>query len=204
MELDPSQLDRQGNYKLLIGSVVPRPIAFITTKGTDGSVNAAPFSFYNVVASEPPMIMVAVLRRNGTMKDTARNISNTREFVVNAVDRDLIETANACSADFPPDVSEVRALGIETVPSRKIGVPGVAASKVRMECRLVTMLPLGQGPNADLVIGEIVHFFVEDSLYRDGKIDLDLFRPVARLAGTDYCELGAAFSLPRPATPSER
>lgn len=198
MERDLRQLDRKNAYKLLIGVVVPRPIAFVTSQSPSGVVNAAPFSFYTAVAADPPMLVVSVNRRNGVMKDTARNIVATGEFVVNAVDRDLVEAANACSADFPPDVSEVEIVGLTTVPSRSVRVPGLAEAKIRMECRLVQHIPLGRGPATDVIVGEVVHIFIRDDLYCDGKIDLEAYRPVARLAGTAYCEVGPTFSLPRP------
>ncbi|ATY84909.1 hypothetical protein CVV65_08230 [Kyrpidia spormannii] len=201
MELDPARFDRQHNYKLLIGAVLPRPIAFVTTRGRDGLVNAAPFSFFNVAASDPPMITLSIMRRGGVMKDSARNISETGEFVVNAVHRDLVAVANACSADYPPNVSEVEVVGIDLVPSRKINVPGIAKARIRMECRLETMIPLGRGPNADLIVGEVIHLFVDDALYRDGKIDLHRFDPVGRLAGADYCRVESIFSLVRPTPP---
>lgn len=201
MEIDLRQVDVKSTYALLIGAVAPRPIALITSVNPDGGVNAAPFSFYNVVCTDPPMVAVSVMRRRGVRKDTAENIAATGEFVVNAVDRDLAEDANACSADYPPGISEVEHLHLPVTPSRFVRPPGLLRAKIRLECRLVHMLPLGNGPNADLIIGEVLSLFVRDDLYRDGKIDLYKYRPVGRLAGDDYCETLQVFSLPRPGKP---
>ncbi|MBU8907445.1 flavin reductase family protein [Desertibacillus haloalkaliphilus] len=202
MIIDPKQLSRKDNYKLLIGSVLPRPIAFVTSQSTTGVLNAAPFSFYNVVTADPPLISVSVGRKpNGVQKDTSLNICNQQEFVVHVVDEGNVEQVNASSADFPHDVSEVEEIGLTKIPSHKVGVPSIKEAKIKLECRLHKVIPLGgseEAPHADLIIGEVVCFDIDDSVYEDGKISTDALAPLSRLAGTDYGKLGERFSKPRP------
>lgn len=199
MEINPSQNKRAENYKLLIGGVLPRPIAFITSQGKNGVLNAAPFSFFNVVATDPPMLAVAVMRKPGGIhKDTARNILELQEFVINVVDEHNVEKVNHTACDYPPEISEVTEAGLTTSPSKVVGVPRIVEARVHFECRLHQHLELGNGPNSDLIIGEIVHIHVDDSLYQEGgKIDTQKLAPIGRLAGTDYVTLGKIISMPR-------
>ncbi|MBA4495734.1 flavin reductase family protein [Paenactinomyces guangxiensis] len=201
MRIDPKQQTKQENYKLLIGSVLPRPIAFITSVNGYGLVNAAPFSFFNVAGTAPPLISVAVNRKpGGRMKDTARNIAEQKEFVVHVVDGENVNLVNDTSVEFPSDVSEAEAVGFHLLPSEVVKVPRIAETKIQMECRLHQMMPLGGedgNPNTDLIIGEVVLFHIDDSLIFDGKIDTFRLDPVSRLAGTTYGKLGETFSLPR-------
>lgn len=199
MEINPKTNDHTANYKLLIGGVLPRPIAFITSVGNQGVVNAAPFSFFNVVSTNPPMIAVAVMRKpGGVQKDTARNILQTKEFVINVVDENNFEKVNETSCDYPPEISEVDKAGLSTSQSRVVNVPRIAEARVHFECRLHQHLELGHGPNSDLIIGEIVHIHVEDSLYQDGKIHTEKLAPIGRLAGLDYVKLGEIIKRTRP------
>lgn len=201
MQIDPKQQTKLENYKLLIGSVLPRPIAFVTSVNEQGIVNAAPFSFFNVVGTEPPLICVSCMRKpGGKMKDTARNIAGQKEFVVHIVDGKNVERVNDTSVEFPPDVSEAEMVGFKLLPSAIVKVPRIAGTKVQMECRLHQMIQLGGkegSPNADLIIGEVVQFHIDDDLYDDGKIDTLALDPVSRLAGTSYGKIGEIFSLPR-------
>ncbi|SEN35917.1 flavin reductase family protein [Lihuaxuella thermophila] len=201
MQIDPKRQTKQENYKLLIGSVLPRPIAFVTSVNEQGLVNAAPFSFFNVVATEPPLICFSCIRKpGGKMKDTARNIAGQKEFVVHIVDGKNVERVNDTSVEFPSEVSEAEMIGFELLPGAIVRVPRIAGTRVQMECRLHQMLALGgqEGvPNADLIIGEVVQFHVDDELYQDGKIDTLALDPVSRLAGTNYGKIGKIFSLPR-------
>ncbi|SFJ32972.1 flavin reductase family protein [Thermoflavimicrobium dichotomicum] len=200
MQIDPRKQPRQANYKLLIGSVLPRPIAFVSSLNEAGKVNAAPFSFFTVVSTEPPLISVTCMRKpDGQMKDTARNISQQKEFVVHVVDSENVKLVNDTATDFPPEISEVDEVGFELLPSVEIKTPRIAQSKVQMECVLHQMIPMGgnQFPNADLIIGEVVQFHIADELYHDGKIDTLKLDPVGRLAGTMYGTVGETFSMPR-------
>lgn len=199
MELQVSELARQEKYKLLIGCIVPRPIAWVTSLGENGIVNAAPFSYFNVASIEPMMVSVAVMRKPGSVpKDTARNIATNGQFVVNMVDVHNVDAVNQTSADYPADVSEVEALGLATLPSTMIEVPRLTASRIHFECKLHQIVELGSPVTSDLIIGEVVHVHVADELYEAGRIDAAAFSPVSRLAGHTYATLGEMFDRPRP------
>ncbi|GGG73195.1 flavin reductase family protein [Paenibacillus radicis (ex Gao et al. 2016)] len=201
--IDPSGLSSRDNYKLLIGSIIPRPIAFVTTLSEEGVLNAAPFSFFNIVSSNPPLISVSVQRKNGDRKDTARNAIGKGQFVVHIADESFLEPLNATAASLPPDESEVEAAGLTPVVSVRIAVPGVAEARIRMECTLEQALELGGdaegGPACDLLIGRVVAYHIADSLYdENGHIDPRKLQPVSRLAGHDYAGLGDIFTVERP------
>ena len=199
--IDPGSQSAQENYKLLIGSIIPRPIAFVTTLSEEGVLNAAPFSFFNIVTANPPMVSVSVQRKDGEPKDTARHAGKRGEFVVHIADERYIEAVNETAASVPADVSEVELAGLTSLPSEAVTVPGVAEARVRMECVLEQSIPLGGQdgtPSCDLLIGRVVRFHVDDALYENGRIDPDALRPVSRLAGNDYAKLGERFTLVRP------
>ena len=195
LSFDPYQQTDRENYKLLIGSIIPRPIAFVTSKSPEGIVNAAPFSYFNIVTSNPPMLSVSVQRKSGQKKDTARNILSGKEFVVHIVDEDNVFEINETSASLPPDHSEIDVTKLTLVDSEEIGVPAVVQSKIRFECVLHQAVDL---PGADLLIGRIVRIHVDEAIYKEGRINADLLKPVSRLAGTNYAKLGDVFSLKRP------
>lgn len=202
MQIDPKQQSKKDNYKLLIGTVVPRPIAFVTSLTSGGVVNAAPYSFFNAVATDPLMVSISCARKaNGEMKDTARNIMENKEFVVHVVDSTNVEMVNDTAVEFPSDISEVEESGFQLVPSVVVQVPRIKESKVHMECILHQMLNFGgtdEVPNVDFIIGEVVQFHIQDELYEFGRINSELLDPVGRLAGTTYCKIGEAFSISRP------
>ncbi|MDQ0192366.1 flavin reductase family protein [Paenibacillus wynnii] len=184
------------NYKLLIGSIVPRPIAFVTSIDEEGIVNAAPFSFFNIVNNDPPMIMFSCNRLpNGEMKGTSRNILGNKEFVVHIADEDNIEAINYTSINAPHGISEISLAGLTTVPAQEIRVPRVQECKIAMECRLVQHVDLGK---SDMIIGEVLVFYIEDELYENGRINIDKLKPVSRLAGATYGTIGRTFDMARP------
>lgn len=188
-------------YKLLTGVVVPRPIAWISTRGTDGVVNVAPFSSYNYVADTPPMLAVNIgLHEDGCLKDTARNIRETGEFVVNVTTRAALDVMNASSARYAPDASEADNLCIQLLPGQVVGAPRVASSPVQMECRLSQIVPLGAGVNT-LYIGEIVMFHLAKNVYDGRHVDSLAIDPLARLGGPFYAALGEVFKRKRPTDP---
>ena len=195
-----SGLDIQRAYKLIIGCVVPRPIAWITTLSAAGRVNAAPFSSYNYVSHSPPMVAVNVGLRAGKLKDTARNILETREFVVNVATESARQAMHDCSADFPPEASEPEALGIALLPSRFVKPPRIAVSPVHMECRLDQAVRLGTGNNT-LYIGEVIAFHLSPTVFDGEKVDSAALRPLARLGGPFYTTLGQIIHAPIVATP---
>lgn len=201
ISIDPDRQSEKDNYKLLIGSIIPRPIAFVTTLSQKGVLNAAPFSYFNIVTATPPMVSVSVQRRNGLPKDTARNAQDTGSFVVHISDESRIEAINQTAASLGPEESEVLLAGLTPVPSTKVTVPGVAEAKIRMECVLERSIPLGgsdASPACDLIIGRVVCFHLAENVYRNGYIDPEELQPVSRLAGSSYSKLGEQFSIKRP------
>lgn len=176
-------------YKLMTGLIVPRPIAWVTTRSVGGVVNLAPFSAFTFLSTKPPIIGVSITRRSGVLKDTARNIEATGEFVVNIADDTFLDPLHASSAEYPPDVSEPSALGLALAPSMSVGPPRLADVPAAMECRLERIVEFGE-LGTRLVAGEIVRFHVRDGLLVDGKIATDQLRPLGRVAGPRYAKLG--------------
>ncbi|WP_027087046.1 flavin reductase family protein [Cohnella panacarvi] len=199
--IDPAQLSERDNYKLLIGSIVPRPIAFVTTLSSGGVVNAAPYSYFNIVSSSPPMLSVSAQRKNGEPKDTARNAMATGQFVVHISDETYIAQINETAASLPPDESEVVLAGLTPVASSKVAVPGIKEARIRMECVLEQAIPLGDKdgvPACDLLIGRVVQYHFDSVVYNNGYIDAEALKPVSRLAGNTYAKLGELFEVERP------
>ncbi|UFJ41634.1 flavin reductase family protein [Brevibacillus humidisoli] len=199
MEIDIGQIGRQEKYKLLIGSVVPRPIAWVSSISRDEVVNVAPFSYFNVACIDPMMVSVAVARKPGSVpKDTSRNIQETGQFVINMVDVHNVEAVNQSSADYPPEISEAEAIGLTLIPSKAVKVPRIGESRIHFECKLHQVVTLGEPAASDLIIGEVVYVHIDDELYFDGKIDVDKYAPVSRMAGHSYAKIGEMFDRPRP------
>lgn len=195
--VDGERLDTDTAYRLLVGCVAPRPVAWITTVDEDGRVNAAPFSSYNYVATSPPMLAVNIAKRPGSghTKDTAHNIARSREFVVNVATEHNMELMHRSAQEFAPDVSETDTLGIALLPSRHVRPPRIAISPVQMECRLDQAIVLGRGINT-LYIGEIVAFHLSPDVYDGHRVDTVRMRPIARLGGPLYAGLGEIFHRP--------
>ena len=187
------------NYKLLSGSIIPRPIAFVTTQNLKGDINAAPFSF-NVVNHTPPMIAIAVQRTNGNRKDTSINIEQSGEFVVHITDEAIVNDVNETAAPLEYGVNELKRTSLSMIDSDLIKVPAIKEAKVRFECKLHQIVQLGNKDNrSDLIIGEIVMYHIDEEVYfEDSKIDANQLNPVARLAGNDYSLLGQTFTVNRP------
>jgi flavin reductase (DIM6/NTAB) family NADH-FMN oxidoreductase RutF len=196
---DFAKLSPYDRYKLLIGIVVPRPIALITSIDDAGRVNAAPFSFFNVFSEAPAQIVLGLQRKpDGTLKDTARNLRPTQHFVVNMVDEALAATMNLCAIDFPTDVSEVAALGIEVSCGVHGSVPHLSSTPIALECR--ASVSLAFSPTRELLIGEVLGVVARNDLI-DSKtmhVDTEKYRPIGRLAGNMYCRQGETFELTRP------
>ena len=201
MIIDPSETSAKDNYKLLIGAVLPRPIAFVSTLSKSGIPNLAPFSFFTVITAKPPTLCFApaLKGKEAEKKDTLANIEETGEFVVNVVSEDIAVQMNETATDFPSDYDEFEHAGLTPEPSVKIKVPRVKESPVNMECKLHQILYIGDGSpgSGALVIGEIVQYHIADELYTDGKIDTGLLKPLGRLAGMEYATLGKRFVIER-------
>lgn len=167
MNFDVSRTAPHDVYNLLIGLVAPRPIALVTSRGSDGVLNAAPYSAYNYLSVDPPIVGIGVAPRPGkpgggfAPKDTARNVRETGEFVVNVVSEELAGQMNVCATDFPPDVSEVDVAGLTTTPSSVVGVPRLAEARAALECREFTTLAVGR---SSIILGRVVAVYVEDAL----------------------------------------
>ncbi|HDG7311370.1 TPA: flavin reductase family protein [Staphylococcus aureus] len=197
---DAQSLTARENYKLLIGSIIPRPIAFVTTLNQDASVNAAPFSFFNIVNNHPPMIAIAVQRAGGKRKDTALNIERTGDFVVHITDEDNVQDINETAAPLAYGDSELSRTELSLLTSTTIKTPGIKDAKMRFECKLSQMILLGDVlDGADLIIGEIVTYHIDDSIYEGNfKINPHALQAVSCLAGNDYAKLGGIFTIDRP------
>lgn len=203
--LDPQELDNKLVYKLMTGTIVPRPIAWVTSLTSEhGIVNAAPFSYFNMISSEPPLVAFSVARRpDGEMKDTARNVTDLGELVVHICDESLVEEMNRTAALLPSGESEIDLTRLTLVDSDAVSVPGIAEAKVRLECRLESHMPIRSDDGRvthDLLIARIVRFRLDESIYdaARGYVLTDQLRPVARLAGNEYAELGRLFKIERP------
>ncbi|MCJ0912966.1 flavin reductase family protein [Mammaliicoccus sciuri] len=199
-EIRPEVLSQKENYKLLIGSIIPRPIALVTTESDDYVLNIAPFSFFNVVSSDPPILSIAVQRVNGEMKDTARNIIQNKEAVVHIVDTDNVRDANQTAAMLSHEESELERTNFETVDSVEVSVKGLKQSKVRFEAVLYDDIVIekdGQ-PISDLLLLEVKYYHFDERIYDDGYINKEELKAVSRLAGNDYAEIGHTFTIERP------
>ena len=208
MELDPSTLSSNAGYKLLIGCVVPRPIAWVSTQDAKGVRNLAPFSFYMGAAGKPPTIVFSSGLRgmdgghktgSGVYKDTLNNILAMGEFVVNTVNESVGEQMNITSSDVAPGVDEFELAGVTPAASVRIRPPRVLEAPISMECHLVQTVPVGEDGHM-LVIGRVVYFHIRDDLYDPavGRIDQERLRPIARMAGHKYTRARDIFEMIRP------
>lgn len=187
------------NYKLLSGSIIPRPIAFVTTQNLKG-ISTQPRLVFNVVNHTPPMIAIAVQRTKGNRKDTSINIEQSGEFVVHITDEAIVNDVNETAAPLEYGVNELKRTSLSMIDSDLIKVPAIKEAKVRFECKLHQIVQLGNKDNgSDLIIGEIVVYHIDEEVYfEDSKIDANQLNPVARLAGNDYSLLGQTFTVNRP------
>jgi flavin reductase (DIM6/NTAB) family NADH-FMN oxidoreductase RutF len=200
VDIDPATLPPNWMYKLLISSVVPRPIAWVSSVDGAGVRNLAPFSYFMAITDDPPTIAFASSYRGAGAdgkKDTLRNVEATREFVVNVVDDALAAQMNLTSGDYPPEVDEFEVAGLAAAASTRVTPPRVAEAPIALECRLDRIVPVGR---ANLVLGRIVHLHVRDGLYdpATGRLDMHRLKPVGRLAGNLYTHVHDIFEMKRP------
>ena len=198
MNFDLHDLAPRDRYKLLSGVVVPRPIAWATTLNEDGRVNAAPFSFFNLMGYDPPIVALAPSNRpDGTPKDTAQNIRARHAFVVNVVDEKMAEHMNLTATAFPPGVDELDQAGLTTAPSMQIDVPRIAEAPASLECREVTTLEIGR---TRIVLGEVLHLHVRDDLVDPARlyVHAERLHAVGRMHGGGwYTRTNELFQLHR-------
>jgi flavin reductase (DIM6/NTAB) family NADH-FMN oxidoreductase RutF len=200
MLFDMQTLPAQDCYKVLTATVTPRPIAWVTTLSDDGVVNAAPFSFFNVMGHEPPTVALGLLPRAGRLKDTAANILASGEFVVNLVSEANAEAMNVTCIDAPPEVDELKLAGLTAEASRFVAPPRILESPVSFECRALTSLVTG--PRQTIVIGRVLCAHIAESFVQDAgrcHVDTKALRLVARMHGSGvYARTTDLFQLDRP------
>lgn len=200
MELDPASLEVRARYQLLIATILPRPIAWVSTVSPDGVPNLAPFSFFTGIAANPMSVCFAPVNdRTGKLKDTLVNAMKTKQFVVNMANEGNAEKMNQTSAAYPYGVSEFEKAGLTALPSTIVKPPRVKESPVAMECEVIQIVHLAEGPLAgNLVIGKVVRFHCDDAIYNGGKIRHQDLKAIGRMEGAWYAKTNDAFELPRP------
>lgn len=199
--LDESPLSAGIIYRLLSGSICPRPIAWVATQDLDGHANLAPFSFFNVASVNPPVLAFSpLLDGNATSKDTVRNLEELPECVVHIGSEALIEALNTTSASLPRNEDEFELAGLEKAPMTGITVPRIAASPVAFGCKLYELIRFGDQPLAGtLVLAQVVSIHIDESLWDGRHVNIDLLKPIGRLAGNDYVRVTDRFAIERPA-----
>lgn len=197
LDIDPSKLEEREQYKLMTGSIVPRPIALVTTSGPKG-YNAAPFSLFNMVGSDPCMLMFCVGNQgDGSEKGTLQNIRHLPEFVVHICNADIADRMNICSTDFEHGVSEIDKAGFTTLPSQRVKPPRIAEAPVQMECKLIRIVEFGTRHHA--VFGEVVMFHYHDGIVNERyHVDIAKLDPIGRLSGSLYTKVREPFRMERP------
>ncbi|MGA3132320.1 MAG: flavin reductase family protein [Terracidiphilus sp.] len=198
---DPAQIASNDIYKLMIGVIVPRPIAFVSTVDAAGIRNLAPFSYFTGCSTNPPVVCFCAAVRSGPRphKDTLENIRATGEFVVNIVSEEFAQQMNLCSADLPPEVDEFEFSGLTPLESDVVKPPRVAESRVQMECRLRQILVVSEEPGGgSLVLGDVLRFHIEESILDGYKIDPDRLNAIGRMGGPTYARTRDRFEMQRP------
>ena len=200
MNLDLNTADKKERYKLLMSSILPRPIALVTTQDDQGRINAAPFSFFNIMASTPAIVVLGIDSKSpGVPKDTVRNMQLTKEFVINMVSEDIVEKMSLCSTPLPAGEDELKFSGLTAAPSIQVKPPRIAESPINMECRIVEILDIGHDRN--IVIGNIVHYHIDDQFYdaQNGYVLVEKLGLVARMHGKSfYLRSHDIFEIDRP------
>jgi flavin reductase (DIM6/NTAB) family NADH-FMN oxidoreductase RutF len=203
MDIDPASMPARERYGLLIGSILPRPIAWVATINEKGQTNLAPFSFFTGITAEPMSVCFAPVNdRHGKEKDTLVNIRATKQFVVNLASEDTAKQMNETSAAYPYGVSEFEKVGLTPVKSLKVKPPRVKESKIAMECELIQIVHLSEGPlGGNLVIGKVVMFHADDAVWNGGSLRHEDLKAIGRMNGAWYTRTQDAFELKRPENP---
>ncbi|MBO0462171.1 flavin reductase family protein [Enterococcus sp. DIV1298c] len=198
----PSELTERENYKLLIGSVIPRPVAVVATRSIQGVTNIAPFSYFNIVSSNPPILSLAIQRKNGEWKDTARHLMQTKEAVIHILDENILVDANQTAASLSSEESELTLTSFTISESDTIDVPRINEASIAFETTLYQHVPImkDQEITADLFLLQIAAYQLSETVYDEqtGYIDPTNLQPISRLAGNDYGKLGEIVSMLRP------
>ena len=200
MEFNPDTLETKEIYKLLTGSIIPRPIAWVSTINEIGINNLAPFSYFNMVGDDPPHVMFSTRRDNNSNKDTLNNILSIKQFVVNMVTEALAEQMNSSAQAVAPEVDEFEMVGVTPIPSSVVKPMRVKESPIQFECEMVHhyFLEDHKQGGACVIIGRVVRMHFDESvLLEDYKINMKTYKPIARLAGSNYSKIGEVFSIKR-------
>lgn len=200
MDFNPDTLEASAVYKLLTGSIIPRPIGWISTIDENGINNLAPFSYFNMIGDDPPHVMFSTRRDNNSNKDTLNNVLNNKQFVVNMVTEDLVEQMNATAQIVPAEVDEFELVSVTPIASTKIKPNRVKESPITFECEMVHhyFLENHKQGGACIVIGKVVMIHIDESVLLDNhKINMETYKPVSRLAGSNYSKIGEVFSIKR-------
>ena len=201
LAFDPANHSAGDIYKLMIGSIVPRPIALVSSVDEANVRNLAPFSYFTACSANPPVVVFCPMLRPlpPTAKDTLRNVMATREFVVNIVSEEFVERMNATAATVGPEVDEFELSGLTPIASELVKPARVAESHVQMECRLLQVVHVSDQPlGGSVVLGEVLRFHVDEDYIEDFRIDPDKLRAVGRMAGSTYARTTDRFELQRP------
>lgn len=200
MIVDPAQTTPGNIYKLLIGSITPRPIAFVSTVNKDGVNNLAPYSFFTGVSANPPVIGFSpMINMEGRLRDSRLNSEAYKEFVVNVVSEDIAAKMNATAVDVPPEVDEFELSGLTPAPCNIVSAPRVKEARISMECKLIQVVELSKEKlSGAFVMGEIVQFHIADEIFDNYRIDADKLNTVGRMGGMSYTRTTDRFDLQRP------
>lgn len=200
MKINPTDLNKRDLHEFFVSTIIPRPIAFISSIGSDGVFNLAPFSFFSPLCLKPAVIALSIgWKRDGEKKDTLRNIEYSKDFVVNVVTETLAEAMNKSSAEYPSDVDEFEESGLTPEKADVVKAPLVVESPVNMECKLVQILELGEIPTGStVVIGEVILVHVRDDLWIKDHIEMSRLKAIGRLGGDLYCRITDLFEMKRP------
>ena len=200
MQLDFSALTPTERYRWLTSTVTPRPIAWVSTRSREGISNLAPFSFFQVISSDPPTLLINIGLKDGMPKDTARNAQDTGELVVQLVGAEQVEAMNASAAALPHGISEFEHCGIDSEPAQLVNVSRVCAAPIAFECRVAQILPYpAESPNCQLIFAEVLLAHVDDKVLDErGRIDPARLDLVGRLGGISYTYTRQRFEMIRP------
>lgn len=196
LHFDFAELDARARYKLLIGTVIPRPIAFVTTLSKDGRRNAGPFSFFNVLTHDPAIVAIGVENyADGRMKDTSRNIRDTEEFIVHIVDDALAAQMEICAIKFGPDVDELAEAGLETIPGKAVRAPRILTAPAALECRRYMTLEVGKA--REIILGEVVGIHIRADAVDPATLHVDqpLMDAIGRMGGHTYARTRDQFDI---------
>ena len=200
MRINPRELNHRDTHHLMVSIITPRPIAWVSTISEEGIFNLAPFSCFMSVCLHPNLICLSIgTHRDGSMKDTIRNIEFSKDFVINVVNENLSEAMNQTAAYYPSSVSEFDEVGLTPIKSDTVRSPRLAESPVNMECKLWQIQHFGDAPQiANLVIGEVMLVHIKDAIWNNNEIPNSQLKPIGRLGGDMYCKTTAEFEMKRP------